>query len=51
MWVVITAKGELGLDTLQSIEEFCHRQRFHLCQKMKAALDKSIQDPTSTEPK
>lgn len=38
--VVILAWGEVDLDTLASIETYCHRQRLAICQRMQAELKK-----------
>lgn len=38
--VAILAWGEIDLDTLASIETYCHRQRLAICQQMQAELMK-----------
>jgi hypothetical protein len=51
--VIILMHGEIDLETIEAIEQFCHRQRFRICERMKAELDapsEASPEKTSRQP-
>lgn len=47
--VVIVVRGDIDLDLLESIEGFCHRQRFLICKQMQAKLAEVKPDSAPAE--